>query len=66
MEKWSCLVSAEVKEKNMTLQGRLQDYFVPHSSKVKVISSLFELDINASQACLSICPEPEPGRGLEH
>ena len=35
---WSRVVSAEVKEEYMTLQGRLQD-------------CSFELDINASQAC---------------
>ena len=36
----------------MTLQGRLQDY-IPYltTQKLKVIKGLFELDINASQAC---------------
>ena len=32
---WSGVVSAEVKEEYMTLQGRLQDYSLPHSSKNK-------------------------------
>ena len=35
----------------MTLQGRLQDYSLPHYSKVKSHLSSVELDINASQAC---------------
>ena len=48
---WSRVVSAEVKEEYMTLQGRLQDYSPTTTQKLKVISSLFELDINASQAC---------------
>ena len=34
-QEWSGMVSAEVKEEYMTLQGRLQDYSVPHTSKVK-------------------------------
>ena len=34
-QEWSRVVSAEVKEVYMTLQGRLQDYFIPHSSEVK-------------------------------
>ena len=50
-QEWSRLISAEVKEEYMTLQGRLQDYSLPN---LKVISSLFELDINASQACIEI------------
>ena len=52
-QEWSGMVSAEVKEEYMTLQGRLQDYSVPLYQKLKVISSSFELDINASQACNS-------------
>ena len=32
---WSRVVSAEVKEEYMTLQGRLWDHSVPHCSKVK-------------------------------
>ncbi len=32
---WSRVVSAEVKEEYMTLQGRLKDYSLPHCSKVK-------------------------------
>ena len=34
-DEWSGVVSAEVKEEYMTLQGRLQDYSLPHCSKVK-------------------------------
>ena len=33
-KEWSRVVSAEVKEEYMTLQGRLQDYSIHHSSKV--------------------------------
>ena len=32
---WSRVVSPEVKKEYMTLQGRLQDYFLSHCSKVK-------------------------------
>ena len=35
----------------MTLEGRLQDYFLPVNSKVKSNFKYIELDINASQAC---------------
>ena len=45
-QEWSEVVS----EKSMTLQGRLQYYFLPQ--KLKVILSLFELDTNASKASL--------------
>ena len=38
-QEWSRVVSAEVKK---------EYYLLPHSSKV---SSSFELDMNASQAC---------------
>ena len=38
---WSLVVSAKVKEEYMTLQGRLQDYSVPHSSKVESPFKLF-------------------------
>ena len=41
-QEWSEVVSAEVKEEYMTLQ----------------VSSLFELDINASQAWFSFCFTP--------
>ena len=34
-QEWSRVVSAEVKEEYMTLQGRLKDYSLPHISKVK-------------------------------
>ena len=51
---WSRVVSAEVKEEYMTLQGRLQDYSLPHCSKVKSHLNSVELDINASQACLQL------------
>ena len=50
-QEWSRVVSAEVKEEYMTLQGRLQDYSLPHCSKVKSHLKFTELDINASQAC---------------
>ena len=53
-QEWSRVVSAEVKEEYMTLQGRFQDYSPITAQKLKVISSSFELDINASQACSSI------------
>ena len=32
---WSGVVSDEVKQEYMTHQGRLQDYSLPHCSKVK-------------------------------
>ena len=32
---WSRVVSAEGKEEYMTFHGRLQDYSLPHHSKVK-------------------------------
>ena len=34
-QEWSGLVSAEVNEGYMALQDRLQDYSLPHHSKVK-------------------------------
>ena len=53
---WSLVVSAKVKEEYMTLQGRLQDYSLPHSSEVKSHFKFIELDINASHACFdSFC-----------
>ena len=52
-QEWSGVVSAKAQREYMTLQGGLQDYSLPHNVKVKVISSLFELDTNASQACFS-------------
>ena len=33
-KKWARVVSAEVKEEYKTLKGRLQDYSLPHCSKV--------------------------------
>ena len=49
-QEWSRVVSAEVKEEYMTLQGRHQDYSPITAQKLKVISSSFELDINASKS----------------
>ena len=36
-QEWSRVVSAEVKEEYMKLQGRRQDYSLPHCSKVKIL-----------------------------
>ena len=47
------MVSAEVKEEYMTLQFKVDFRTIPYltAQKLKVISSSFELDINASQDC---------------
>ena len=37
IQEWSRVVSAEVKEKYMTLQGRLQDYSIPHRTKINFL-----------------------------
>ena len=41
---WSGVVSAEVKEEYMTLQGRLQDYSLPHCSTCRTNPLPFPLD----------------------
>ena len=58
-QEWSRLVSAEVKEECMTLQGRIQDnsrypnpLLTTHISKHKDCKKASELDTNASPACL--------------
>ena len=51
-QEWSRVVSAEVKKEYKTLQGVQTHCSQLTSQKLKVILSLFELDINASQACI--------------
>ena len=57
-QEWSRVASAEVKEEYMTLQFKVDFRTIPYltAQKLKVISSSFELDINASQACYCYCP----------
>ena len=54
-QEWSRVVSAEVKEEYMILQFKVDFRTIPYltAQKLKVISSSFELDINASQACFT-------------